>query len=306
MPRFSVLVLPNVPWPELLRRCQEVEKLGFDGLGLCDHLVNWAGAAGDWFELWTQLAAVAMATSRVRLATMVAQIPLRNPVLFAHQALTADHVSGGRLDVGLGTGLVTDPSYRMMGIDNWSAPERVARLAEYADLVKRLLAGEEVTFAGKFYHTDAARLRPGPVQSPRPPLIIAAMGKVMLGLAARHADVWNSMSFVGSFAEQMAETRGRIAMIDDRCAALGRDPRSLRRSYLMFDPAARSGGGRLAYYDSTSAFTEMVTEVLSLGMDEIVLYYPMHAAQQPMFERIAREVIPRLRAMSSQASVQVV
>ncbi|MBM3651107.1 MAG: LLM class flavin-dependent oxidoreductase, partial [Alphaproteobacteria bacterium] len=135
--RFSVLVLPNVPWAELLRRCRQVEALGFDTVGLADHLVDWAGGKGPWFELWSQLAAIAQATSRIRLATLVAQIPLRNPAMFALQALTADHISGGRLDVGLGTGLEIDPSYRMMGADNWSAKERVARFGEYVEIASR-------------------------------------------------------------------------------------------------------------------------------------------------------------------------
>ncbi len=160
--RFSVLVLPNVPWPELLRRCQQVEALGFDSIGLADHLVDWAGGKGPWFELWSQLAAIAQATTRVRLTTLVAQIPLRNPALLALQALTADHISGGRLDVGLGIGLEVDPSYRMMGIENWSAKERVARFGEYVEIVDRLLSQEETTFQGRFYKVDAAALRPRP------------------------------------------------------------------------------------------------------------------------------------------------
>jgi alkanesulfonate monooxygenase SsuD/methylene tetrahydromethanopterin reductase-like flavin-dependent oxidoreductase (luciferase family) len=293
--RFSVLVLPNVPWPELLRRCRHVETLGFDCVGLADHLADWTGGTGPWFELWTQLGAIAMATSRVRIATLVAQIPLRNPVLFALQALTADHISGGRLELGIGTGLPVDPCYRMMGMDNWSNPERVARLREYVDLVARLLPGDEVTFTGKYYSADRARLRPAPVQAPRPPLMIAAMGKVMLGIAARHADIWNSLSFAKTLAEQMAETRERIAVIDERCAAIGRDPATLRRSYLMFDPSARASGGGYAYYESAAAFEEMVSTVLALGITEVALYYPALERQVPAFEQIAREVIPRLR-----------
>lgn len=300
--RFSVLVLPNVPWPELLRRCRHVEALGFDCVGLADHLVDWTGSSGPWFELWTQLAAIAMATSRVQLATLVAQIPLRNPVLFALQALTADHISCGRLEVGIGTGLPIDPSYRMMGIGNWSNAERVARLREYVELVARLMAGEEVTYAGRFYSADCARLQPGPVQAPRPPLMIAAMGKVMLGTAARQADIWNSLSFAKTFAQQMVETRERIAIVDECCAAIGRDPASLRRSYLMFDPSARGSGGRLSYYESASAFEDMVSAVLALGITEIALYYPMLERQVPMFERIAYETIPRLRGTASGGS----
>jgi len=294
--RFSVLVLPNVPWPELLRRCHEVEELGFDSIGLADHLVDWAGGKGPWFELWTHVAAVAQATSRIRLTTLVAQIPLRNPAHFAQQALTVDHISGGRLDVGLGTGLVIDPSYRMMGIENWSTRERVARFGEYVEIVDRLLSQEETTFKGRFYEVDGAALRPRPVQSPRPPIMIAAMGPVMLRHTARHADIWNSISFAKTFEEQLEETRGRVAALDARCAEIGRDPATLRRSYLMFDAAARQSGGRVNYYDSEEAFARMVEQVIALGITEIALYYPIAEEQKPAFERIARNVLPAMRA----------
>jgi alkanesulfonate monooxygenase SsuD/methylene tetrahydromethanopterin reductase-like flavin-dependent oxidoreductase (luciferase family) len=294
--RFTVLVLPNVPWDQLLRRCRQIEELGFDAIGLADHLVDWAGGNGPWFELWTQLAAIAMATTRVHLATLVAQIPLRNPTLFALQALTADHISGGRLDLGIGTGLEIDPSYRMMGIDNWSAKQRVARFGEYVEIVDRLLSREETTYQGRHYQVDAAALRPRPVQSPRPPIMIAAMGPVMLRHAAKHADIWNSLSFARTFAAQLDETRNRVAAIDARCAAIGRDPASLRRSYLMFDPTARSSGGVIEYYRSEATFAQMVQQVIALGMSDVALYYPMSDRQIPMFERIARNVLPALKA----------
>jgi alkanesulfonate monooxygenase SsuD/methylene tetrahydromethanopterin reductase-like flavin-dependent oxidoreductase (luciferase family) len=294
--RFSVLVLPNVPWQEFLRRCRHVEELGFDTLGLADHLVDWAGGKGPWFEMWSQLSAIAMATTRIRLATLVAQIPLRNPVLFALQALTADHISGGRLDLGLGTGLEIDPSYRMMGIENWSAKERVARFGEYVEVVDRLLSQEETSYRGRYYRVDAAALRPRPVQSPRPPILIAAMGPVMLGHAARHADIWNSLSFAKTFEAQLEETRRRIATIDARCAAIGRDPASLRRSYLIFDPTARASGGVIKYYESEESFTRMAQQLIALGISEVALYYPMLDRQIPMFERIARDALPALKA----------
>src|SRR5208282_5232478 len=235
-----------------------------------------------WFELWSQLSAVAMATTRIRLQNLVAQIPLRNPALFALQALTADHISGGRLDLGLGTGLEIDPSYRMMGIENWSAKERVARFGEYVEVVDRLLSQEEVSFRGRYYQVDAAALRPRPVQSPRPPILIAAMGPVMLGHAARHADIWNSLSFAKTFEAQIEETRRRVAAIDARCAAIGRDPASLRRSYLMFDPTARASGGVIQYYESEEIFMRMVRQVIELGISDVGLYYPMLERQVPM------------------------
>jgi alkanesulfonate monooxygenase SsuD/methylene tetrahydromethanopterin reductase-like flavin-dependent oxidoreductase (luciferase family) len=294
--RFSVVVLPNVPWPEFLRRCLQVEELGFDALNFVDCFTDWTGAKGPWFELWSQLSAIAMATTRIRLATLVAQIPFRNPALFALQALTADHISGGRLDLGLGTGLEIDPSYPMMGIENWSAKERVARFGEYVEVVDRLLSQEETSYQGRYYRVDAAALLPRPVQSPRPPLIIAAMGPIMLGHAARHADIWNSLSHAETFETQIEETRRRVAAIDARCAAIGRDPASLRRSFLMLDPTARSSGGVFNYYESEETFTQMVQQVIALGISDVVLYYPMSDRQVPTFERIARDVLPALKS----------
>jgi hypothetical protein len=125
--------------------------------------------------------------------------------------------------------------------------------------------------------------------------MIAAMGPVMLKKAARYADIWNSLSFVESFEDQMAETRDRIAKIDAHCAAIDRDPGTLRRSYLMFDANARKTGGKFNYYESESLFVDMVGRIRELGMTDIGVYYPMSEEQLPMFEKIAVEIIPELR-----------
>src|SRR5262245_18170679 len=229
--RFHVLVLPNVPWSELARRFRHLDELGFDVGGVADHFVDWTGSGSPWLEAWTLLAAVARETRRLRLSTLVTQIPLRDPAMLAHQALTVDHVSDGRLELGLGVGLTTDPSYAMMGLPNWSAAERVARFTEYVEVVDRLLSSEVATYRGRFYQVEGATMKPRPVQRPRPPVTIAALGPVMLRHAARYADVWNSLSFLRDFETQLEETRGRIERIDEACRAIGRDPASLRRSY---------------------------------------------------------------------------
>jgi alkanesulfonate monooxygenase SsuD/methylene tetrahydromethanopterin reductase-like flavin-dependent oxidoreductase (luciferase family) len=293
--RFQVLVLPNTSWSEALRRFRYLEDLGFDVAGTADHFVDWTNPPSPWLEQWTLLAAVAAATTRIRLATCVAQIPFRNPALLARQALTVDHVSSGRLELGLGTGLVSDPSYPMMGIPSWSAGERVARFAEYVEVVDRLLSSEITTYKGRFYEVDGAVMNPRPVQEPRPPITIAAMAPIMMKHAARHADVWNSLSFVESFEAQLEETRGRIAFVDEACAAIGRDPASLRRSYLMFDALARPKGGLIRYYESEAVLADMARRLIDLGISEIGLYYPTRDEQLPVFERIARSVLPELR-----------
>ena len=183
-----------------------------------------------------------------------------------------------------------------MGIDNWPAQERVARFGEYVEVVDRLLSQEDVSHQGRYYQTEGATLRPRPVQSPRPPILIAAMGRIMLGHAARHADIWNSLSFAKTFEAQLEETRRRIAAIDAHCAAIGRDPATLRRSYLMFDPSARASGGMITYYESEETFQRMAQQIIALGISDVGLYYPMVEQQVPMFERIARNVLPVLKA----------
>ena len=294
--RFEVLIVPNMPWETVLDRFRCIEALGFDIGGLADHFVDWTNPPNPWFDLWATLGAVAQATTTLRLRPCVAQIPLRDPATFARQALTLDHISGGRIELGLGIGLTVDPSYAMMGIANWSNAERVARLKEYLEIVDRMLTREITSYAGKYYTIDEAVMNPRPVQSPRPPIMLAAMGPVMLKRAARYADTWNSLSFLETFDAQLAETRERAAWIDEHCAAIGRDPATLTRSYTMFDATGRKRGGMIAYYESEDAFADMVGRVLELGITEIGLYWPTLPEQRPMFERIATDVIPRIKA----------
>ena len=139
-------------------------------------------------------------------------------------------------------------------------------------------------------------MNPRPVQAPRPPLMVAALGPVMMRHAARRADTWNSMSFLESFDAQIDETRGRMAAMTAACEEVGRDPATLRRAYLMFDASARPRGGSMVCYESVDRFEEMAGRVIELGMDEVELYHPLDEPQLPVFERIATEVLPRLRA----------
>ncbi len=122
------------------------------------------------------------------------------------------------------------------------------------------------------------------------------MGPVLMRVAARQADTWNSMSFAESFDEQVEETRGRLEAMRGYCEAVGRDRATLRAAYLMFDATARPRGGSMAYYESVDRFEEMTGRILELGVDEIDLYYPLDERQVPTFERIASDVLPRLRA----------
>ncbi len=294
--RFHVQIIPNTDWDTVKARVQEAEALGFEAVALADHLVDWTDPSRPWFEAWSALGALAEATSTIRLTTVVTQIPLRNPAVLARQVLTLDHISHGRIELGLGTGLTIDPSYAMAGLPNWAPPERVARFAEYCELVSLLLSQEVTTYHGEFYAVEGNVMQPRPRQLPRPPLLVAALGPRMLALAARHADIWNSLSFQADFAAQLAETRARCATMDQACAAIGRDPATLRRSYTMFDAQARPRGGAMSYYESLEAFTTQASQIADLGIRDIGIYYPADPAQHATFRRIAAEVLPHLRA----------
>ncbi len=294
--RFQVAIMPNDGFAGVLRRFRHVEDLGIDMATTGDHFCDWSNPDRDWMEAWTTLAGLAQGTSRIRLATYVTQIPLRNPAMLARQAMTVDHISGGRLDLGLGIGLRIDPAYDIIGMDNWSNAERVARFPEYVEIVDRLLTNEISSYEGSYYKVEGATMHPGPVQSPRPPIVIAALKPVMIRHAAKYADNWNSLSFCETFEEQLAETRERMSRMDDNLEKLDRDPSALRRSYQMFDPASRASGGAVTYYESTNLFVDMVESLIETGMSELGIYYPTLESQNDAFEKIVSEVIPEIKA----------
>ena len=293
--RFQVLALPNVPWVEQLSRAQHVEELGFDVLATGDHLVDWTGPKKPFFESMTALSAIAAKTTTLRITTAVAQIGLRHPAVFAHMAVTMDHLSGGRFEPGIGTGLRIDPGTEMAGLENWSNAERVARLDEYADVVGRLMSQEVTHYQGRFYRIEGMVTNPLPIQKPRPPILLAAMGPKMLTVAAKRADIWNSLSFKADWNEQMVETRARAEQMRGACDEIGRNAEELRWSFTLFEPDSRHRGGAFTYYETPDVFASKVAQLRQLGMTEISIYYPLDSSQLPVFEEIARDVIPELR-----------
>ncbi len=296
---FQVLLLPNVTGEELLRRFRHVEDLGFDLVATADHFIDWRyprpAPTSPWLEGWTTLAAAAAETSRIKLSTYVTQIPLRNPAMLARQALTVDQISNGRLVVGLGVGLVSDPSYEMTGMPNWPLKERVARFREYVEIVDLLLKQEVTSYDGAYYMIRDAVMIPRPIQRPRPPIAIGAVGPIMLVNVARYADIWNSIGRGETLDDQVQETRERIAILDDHCAAVGRDPAEIRRSYVLLSKPARDASDAIPYYASAELFVETIERFQELGITEFMLDYPVLDSDLSGFERIAREVIPELR-----------
>ena len=290
--RFGIVTVQNLTWAEEVERWQFIEALGFDSVWVADHFVDPYEPDSPWFEGWTLLAALASQTKRIRIGTLVSSIPLRNPAMLARQALTVDHISNGRLELGLGTGVPWDPAYSMIGIDNWPPQERIARFREAVEIVNRCLRNRVTTYEGRYYQLKGAVMRPPPVQRPRPPITIGATGKSMLEITARYADAWNSVpgEWRAPLNTKLECTRQRNELLDEYCREIGRDPQTLRRSVLVFGSEAET------VFNSTDTFDAVVKCYRDVGITEFIFYYPFNHEQIPVFEKIAREVIPKLRA----------
>src|SRR4051794_24935747 len=258
--RVGTLVLPNEPWSELVARWRRLEDGGVDSIWSCDHFTNPHRPGQPWFEASTSLAGLAATTSRVRIGLLVGAIVSRSPVLFAKEAQTIDHLSGGRLEIGLGAGgAPTDQP--MWGVEEWSPRERVERFAEYVELVDRLARDDDVNYAGSWYRTERARTAPGFVQRPRPPMVLAAHGPATLRVAARYADTWNT------YGPTLQEARTTSQRLDDACVAIGRDPGEIRRSVLL-------GLLEETAWTPPSHFEDVVHEWFDAGFTEFVFYDP--------------------------------
>ncbi len=294
--RFVVGAIQDAPWQEMIARWQRVESLGLDGLMLADHFVDFAQPTAPWFEAWTLLAALATQTTTIRIGLLTA-IPWRNPAFLARQAMTVDHISNGRLDLGLGAGAPgsIDISYAMTGIPDWPAKERVDRFREVVEIVDQLLRTPESSYNGVYYQLKGTIMNPLPVQKPRPPLMIGANGPRMLKIVARYADTWNTFGGVDikSPEEMITLTRARNAQLDDNCREIGRDPTTLRRSILIYTEEEY-----MKMYSQPGAFEEIINRYREIGITEFAFFYPFAPMMMPMFEQICNEAIPHLRESS--------
>ena len=234
------LVLPLVEgWPpqhtasyaEIRALAVGAEASGFDSVWLSDHLLfarPGYPVTGAW-EAWTILSAIADATTRVELGTMVISIGFRNPALLAKMAATLDEVSGGRLILGLGAGS-QESDYRPFG---FPFEGRFDRFEESLEVLLPLLREGRVRHVGRWYQVDAP-LRPAGPRDGRIPILIAGSGPRMLDLVARHADTWSPAGFDGP-PHALAD---RVDGLRERCRAVGRDPTSLGiTAILVTEPA---------------------------------------------------------------------
>jgi alkanesulfonate monooxygenase SsuD/methylene tetrahydromethanopterin reductase-like flavin-dependent oxidoreductase (luciferase family) len=276
--RFGIVTDQNLPWSTLVERWRMFEALGFDSAWDCDHFIQPSRPTGPYFEAWTLLAALAAVTERIRIGVLVSCNTFRHPSLLAKEALTVDHVSNGRLELGLGAGWY-EPEHPMFGIDMPPPVELVGRYREAVELVDALLRNDITSYAGHFYQVREAPMRPRPIQQPRPPLMLAAHKRKMLRIVAEYADTWNSFGTVD-------EMRARNAILDEHCAEIGRDPRTIVRS--LYGWAAMMPHDP---WESLDAFQDMVGRYAEAGVNEFLIDQP-RPEQQAVLERVAAEIFP--------------
>ncbi|MCZ6887219.1 MAG: LLM class F420-dependent oxidoreductase [Gammaproteobacteria bacterium] len=272
--RFSFWPSPAQPFTEVVDLCEHVEKTGWDGVWYADHFMpNAEDTSSPMTEAWTTLAALASRIDRIRFGTLVTGNTYRHPAVLAKMAATIDHISGGRVVLGLGSGW-QENEHSQYGIPFYTVGERLERLDEACAVIKTLFSEPVSNFDGRFYQLKEASLEPKPVQRPLPLMIGGGGEKVTLKIAAKYADEWNVWGTVETLKHKMA-------ILDDHCANVGRDPSTIQRSAVallfMSDDAAfidkmkSRNLGQAAIIGSPAEVKEIVQAYEAIGVDELIV-----------------------------------
>jgi len=291
-------------YDQILQVWREAEAVPeFEHAWLWDHLVPLRGeVTGAALEAWTLLAALAAQTSRLRLGVIVTSNRIRPPAVLAKMAATVDIIAGGRLVLGIGAGgsAVSDPAHRDMvhreydafGIGVVTPGEALAALSETCTLTRRLWSEDQpFDFDGNCYRLKGAICEPKPVQRPGPPIMIGAGGeRSALRVVAQHADIWASPTFTA------ADFRRKSAVLDDHCAAAGRNPAEITRSAQVFFTAQEPPSGGSSRFPGPAGARELLTELIDAGARHLVL----GPIGTPSLQWVASEIIhPVLSATGS-------
>jgi F420-dependent oxidoreductase-like protein len=253
------------------------DEAGFDHCWCMDHFATLGSRDdGPIFEAWALLAAMAAATSRTRVGCAVTGNTYRHPAVLAKAAVTVDHLSGGRLEFGIGAGWAEN-EHTMLGLPFGTAGDRADRLEEACQVIRSLWTQERASFAGRHYQLSGAVAEPKPVQQPHPPIWIGGAGRRRtLRIAAQHASVWNAP---GGSPEEVTELSG---VLDRHCAEVGRDPSEIRRSVQVRMPA------------TPDELLALAAAYSAVGINDLLLV--LHAADPAAQAEQAGELLPRLRA----------
>ena len=229
---ISVKLAPVFEYAVLEEFWQAADDLGFGAIWNYDHFYGLghglSAAEQPTLEGWTTLAAMAALTTRARIGCMVTGVTYRHPAVLANMATTIDHISGGRLEFGIGAAW-HESEHAGYGIPFPSPGTRIAMLDEALTIIKGLWTQDIFSHEGKFWTITDALCNPKPIQKPHPPIIIGGNGeRKTLRVVATHANEWNS---IGSSADEFKRLNG---VLDEHCAAIGRERKEIRRGVQLF------------------------------------------------------------------------
>jgi len=286
-PRFGVQIVPqHTTYADILQTCREVDELGFDTAFLFDHFIPISSDTnGPCFEGWTLLSALAAQTKKVKLGLLVTGNTYRNPAIVEKMAATVDHVSNGRLILGLGAAWF-ELEHTAYGIPFYTPGERAKRLGEAVEVIKMLFTQQKSTFNGNYYQLKDAPFEPKPVQKPYPPLLIGGVGpKRIQPLAARHADIWHFFPP----SEDPQDAKRMIQNFDQICQKVGRDPSKVEKS-LSLRPSQLAG--------SAEEVRDRIKALMDSGVRHFILSLsaPYDSA---LLRRFAKDIIPAFQSAAS-------
>jgi alkanesulfonate monooxygenase SsuD/methylene tetrahydromethanopterin reductase-like flavin-dependent oxidoreductase (luciferase family) len=301
--KFSIWPNMSHAPAEVLDTARWADATGWHGVWYADHYMPNTGTTdfepGDTHECWAMLPAIAAVTERVRIGSLVAPTSVHHPAVLANRAATIDHISNGRMVLGLGAGWQIN-EHAAYGIELEPPGQRVTRFDEAIQIVRSLLADDRTTFAGSVYSITDAPSDPAPIQSPLP-ILVGTGSPRMLRITARHANEWN--------------TWGDVAMATDRherfvaaCESVDRDPASMWTSvqalvFVTDDEAQaeriRSGPfGSRSIAGSASELVDTIAAYVSIGFDEFIVpdfnLGDAQEARREALERIQSDVIAHL------------
>jgi alkanesulfonate monooxygenase SsuD/methylene tetrahydromethanopterin reductase-like flavin-dependent oxidoreductase (luciferase family) len=303
------IYIPQVTdsYEQVLAQARHVEQLGLGSFWLFDHLYTPGLPGRPALEAWTLATALLANTTSLRVGHLVLDNNLRHPALLAKMIGTVDVVSGGRFELGIGSGSV-EIEHVQAGLPWGTFAERSARLGEALAVITGALTTEDFSYEGEHYQVRDLPFRPGPVQRPYPPIHVGGMGqRYTLPLVAQYADVWNVPTY------GLDEWKATAQVLDECCQRIGRDPATLRRSHeavlvLAADAAGLAAASEQAlrrypgpgfgveaggYVGTPAQVADHIGALSEAGIDQFT-FIPYDRGSKDVLDLLATEVLPQL------------
>lgn len=294
---FGIMLGPFPPWNQIIKWAKLVESLGFDKLWLPDHFVNPDDKDMDWLDCWSVLTALATQTDKNTMGTLVSSMTLRNPAILAHMALSADHISGGRFELGVGAA-GTKKCHEMTSVPRWEPRERSERYKEFVEILYHMINNEITSYQGKYYNIQEALMHPKFISKPHPVFNVAAHGPKALRLAAKYGDAWNNLGPMKDMTPKQCSdhTRQCYKMLCEFASEVGRDPAQFGRTFLFGWTSDSPFHSIEAFYDTIGGYSEAgINDFCFIYSPGIDLWKDQSINSEDLLHKIALDAIPAIK-----------